>query len=130
MADAVNTQVLQAGSVRKFIKFTNLSDGTGESAVVKVDASALAGRAAKNVSIESIFWSIKGMRVKVHFDADTDDTALILDGSGYWDFSEFAGIDNPKSTGYTGDIMFTTITAAANDSYTIILEVKWDNAKS
>jgi hypothetical protein len=130
MADAVNTQVLQVGPNRKFIKFTNLSDGTGESAVVKVDASALSGRSAKNVSIESIMWSCKGMRVKVHFDADTDDTALILDGSGYWDFSEFGGIDNPKSTGYTGDIMFTTIAAAANDSYTIILEIKWDNAKS
>ena len=41
MADAVTTQVLQDGEHLYVAKFTNISDGTGESKVTKVDVSAL-----------------------------------------------------------------------------------------
>ena len=37
MSDAVQTQVLENGSQWYRAKFTNFSDGTGETAVVKVD---------------------------------------------------------------------------------------------
>jgi len=41
MADAVSSQTILDGE-RLFIgKFTNISDGTGETAVVKINASAL-----------------------------------------------------------------------------------------
>ena len=36
MADAVTTQIIQDGPRNAVIKFTNISDGTGESAVDKV----------------------------------------------------------------------------------------------
>ena len=41
MADAVATQTLFDGTKRVVQKFTNISDGSGESAVKKVDVSAL-----------------------------------------------------------------------------------------
>ena len=41
MADAVTTQVLQDGERLYIAKFTNISDGTGETKVTKVDVSGL-----------------------------------------------------------------------------------------
>jgi len=41
MADAVTSQTIIDGSSKAVLKFTNVSDGTGESAVTKVDVSAL-----------------------------------------------------------------------------------------
>ena len=40
MADAVASQTIVATDKRAIIKLTNLSDGSGESAVAKVDVSA------------------------------------------------------------------------------------------
>ena len=42
MADAVTSQTLVDGHQTAVLKFTNISDGSGESAVKKVDVSALA----------------------------------------------------------------------------------------
>ena len=41
MADAVTSQTLQDGDKSVVMKFTNISDGSGEAAVKKVDVSAL-----------------------------------------------------------------------------------------
>jgi hypothetical protein len=46
MADAVTSQTIQDGEKTAIVKFTNVSDGTGESAVKKVDVSALANNSA------------------------------------------------------------------------------------
>jgi hypothetical protein len=124
MADAVATNVLQTGTIRKILSFTNVSDGTGESGVNKVDISAL-NNAPTKVKINRIWWSVSGLQVRILFDHDTDDTALILDGSGHFDFRSFGGFQDPASAGGTGDILFTTLNYAANDSYTVILEIEW-----
>ena len=42
MADAVASQTIVDDNRRAVIKLTNISDGTGESAVTKVDVSGLA----------------------------------------------------------------------------------------
>ena len=41
MADVVTSQTIQDGEKIAVLKFTNVSDGSGESAVKKVDVSAL-----------------------------------------------------------------------------------------
>ena len=41
MADAVTSQTIQDGDRIAVMKFTNISDGSGEAAVKKVDVSAL-----------------------------------------------------------------------------------------
>ena len=39
MADTVTSQTIQDGEKKAILKFTNISDGTGESAVTKVDVT-------------------------------------------------------------------------------------------
>ena len=55
MADAVTSQTIQDGERKAVLKFTNISDGTGEANVVKVDVSALtansAGKACTKVTV-------------------------------------------------------------------------------
>ena len=67
MADAVTTQTIIDGERNCVMKFTNVSDGTGESAVAKVDVSALAtnaaGQACSEVRIMRISHAIVGMSV-------------------------------------------------------------------
>lgn len=46
MADAVTSQTIQDGERKAVLKFTNISDGTGETNVVKVDVSALTTNSA------------------------------------------------------------------------------------
>ena len=76
MADAVTSQTLVDGEKTAVLKFTNISDGSGESAVKKVDVSALAnnnaGQACTRATIEKIWWQCNGMKVKILFDASTD----------------------------------------------------------
>lgn len=120
MADAVTSQTIRDGDRNVVMKFTNLSDGSGESDVLKVDVSALNG-SPSTVRISHVQYDIAGMAVRIRWDADTDVDALVLQGSGFLDFRPYGGIDNNAGTGVTGDIKFTTNGHTAGDSYTIVL---------
>ena len=64
MADAVTSQTIQDGERKAVLKFTNVSDGTGESNVVKVDVSALttnsSGNACTKVTVRKFGGSVLG----------------------------------------------------------------------
>lgn len=128
MADAVTSQTILDGE-RLFIgKFTNLSDGTGETAVVKIDVSTLrpnaAGNACNGVKINRIWSTTHGLQVRVLFDATVDAFAWIIpQNSNYlMDFSTFGGLPSNAGAGVTGDVAFTTQDTSAGDSYAIVLE--------
>ena len=129
MADVVTSQTIQDGSRKAVLKFTNASDGTGESAVTKVDVSALssnaAGESCSSVQINKIWWQCTGMSVKIEFDASTNVLAIGLseDSNGYHDYSDFSGIPNNAGSGKTGDLDFTTVGHSSGDTYMIILEL-------
>ena len=130
MADAVATQTIQDGGATAIFRFTNVSDGTGESAVTKIDVSALTTNpvtkmACDSVSIEKIWFSNIGMGVKIYFDASTDVLVIQLpaDWTDELDFSEFSGIPDNAGSGTTGDIQFTTVGHSSGDSYTIVMKV-------
>jgi hypothetical protein len=125
MADAVATQILVDGPRNVVMKFTNVSDGTGESAVTKVDVSALQN-APIGVVIERIHFTSNGMQVNILWDADADVLAFSVaqDQTFTLDFNPFGGLTNNAGAGVTGDIKFTTVGAASGDSYTIILEMR------
>jgi hypothetical protein len=129
MADAVSSQTIQDGERKAVLKFTNVSDGTGESAVKKVDVSALGanlrGEACSSVAINKIWWQCVGMSVKIDFDATSNVLAIGLspDSNGYHDYSNFSGIPNNAGSGKTGDLDFTTTGADSGDTYMIILEL-------
>ena len=130
MADAVTSQTLIDGPQTAVMKFTNVSDGSGEDAVKKVDVSALSnsagGLACTGVVIEKMWWQCIGMKVKVLFDADTDVFCIELgeNQSGHHDYTSFGGLTNNAGTGVTGDILFTTVGHTSADTYTIILYMR------
>lgn len=134
MADAVTSNVLSNGQVYYGIHLTNISDATGESAVVKVDKSTLLasdGAEPASLDIVSARWSIHGFTsVRILWDHTTDDTALVLAGSGYDDFTGFdvdatpKGLADPRSSGGTGDILLTTDGSLAGATYDITLWLK------
>ena len=127
MADTVTSQTIQDGERVAMLKFTNASDGTGESAVKKVDVSALSsnslGQSCTSVSIARIYWACVGMRVNIEFDASTNVLAMPLpaDSTGDEYYDLFSGIPNNAGSGVTGDIDFTTIGHSNGDAYSIIL---------
>jgi hypothetical protein len=123
MADAVASQTLVDGAKNVVMKFTSVSDGTGESAVTKVDVSALTG-APSRVKINKIHYSTSGMIVRLLWDATTDVTILELQGEGCFDATGFGGLYNNAGTGVTGDIQLTTIGHTNLDSYSLILEME------
>ena len=129
MADTVTSQTIQDGERKAVLKFTNISDGTGESAVTKIDVSALtsnnAGKACSEVAIAKIWWQCVGMGVELLNDATTDTLIIGLspDSNGFHDYSDFSGIPNDAGSGKTGDVKFTTIGASNTDTYTVIVEV-------
>ena len=129
MADAVTSQTIQDGERKAVLKFTNASDGSGESAVKKVDVSALAANSAGDtctgVAINKIWWQCTGMSVKIEFDATSNVLAIGLseDSNGYHDYSNFSGIPNNAGSGVTGDLDVTTVGAGSGDTYMIVLEL-------
>jgi hypothetical protein len=130
MADAVTSQTLADGPKYAVMKFTNISDGTGESAVTKVDVSALAssadGDACSGVVIERIWWQCIGMKVQILWDATSDQFCIELgeNQSGNHDYTIFGGLTNNAGAGKNGDIKFTTVGATAADTYTVILYLR------
>ena len=134
MADAVTTQTISDGGKTAIIKLTNISDGSGEASVKKIDVSTLAknsqGVDCSGVSITQVWYDIGGMRVLIDFAASTNVAALVLGGSaaagnvhGHMDFRSFGGIKNNASSP-TGDIDFTTSGHTNLDHYTVILEMR------
>jgi hypothetical protein len=124
MADAVATQTIIDGSRNAVMKFTNISDATGETAVTKVTASSLSG-APTNLKINKVHFATFGMGVDILWDATADVLAWHIPENqvGCFDFTPFGGLINNAGAGVTGNIQFTTLGAAAGDRYSIILEL-------
>jgi hypothetical protein len=128
MADAVTTTSVVDGPRTAVIYCTNTSDGTGESAVTKVDVSELSSRqdgtACTGVRLQKIVFTNVGMGVKVLWNASTNVIAAQLpaDYSDTLDYSDISGLPNvAASSGKTGDIKFTTVGHTSGDTYSVVL---------
>lgn len=129
MADAVATQILFDGERTAIMKFTDISDGTGENKVLKVDVSALtpsaSGKACDGVTITKIHALTHGMEVDMYWDATTDVLIATIPQNNMYsmDLTQFGGLWNNAGAGKTGDVLFSTRDASTGDTYTIILEM-------
>ena len=129
MADAVTSQTLLDGERLAIMKFTNISDGTGESAVTKVTASSLAasnsGKACSGVTVTKIMSVCHGMEVRMYWDATTDVPFFLSAVNTNYenDFSKIGGITNNAGTGKNGNIVFSTADASSGDTYTVVHEM-------
>ncbi len=130
MADVVASQTIIDGQKTAVLKLTNVSDGGGEAAVVKVDVSALTalpnGTVCTGVVIEKIWWQCIGMKVQLLWDATTNLFCIELgeNQSGHHDYTDFGGFPNNAGSGKTGDLLFTTVGHTSADTYTVILYMR------
>jgi len=129
MADAVTSQTLIDGERVAIMKFTNISDGTGETAVTKVNVSTLtsssSGKACTGVIVNKITSVCHGMEVRMYWDASTDVPFFMstINTNYENDFSSIGGITNNSGTGKNGNIVFSTADASSGDTYTVVLEM-------
>jgi len=139
MADVVTSQTLvDTTGTKTVIKFTNISDGSGETLVTKMDSSALTFMtedATKKVA--KIWWSINTTNGKSGVEilwagsgtSSANATIGFFSGTGYHDYFT-AGNSIPNNATLTantspaGDILLSTKGFVSGDNYTIILEVR------
>lgn len=136
MADAVTSQtILDDGGKNLIMKFTNISDGTGESAVAKIDVSALTssaitGQACNRIVLNKIWFSNVGMGFSLYWNASTNMFICQApkDWTDTWDFTQSSqnlpGIPNNAGTGINGDLLLTTNDHTSGDTYSIVI---WAN---
>lgn len=129
MADAVASQTLFDGERMAIMKFTNLSDGTGENKVLKVDVTTLrasaSGKACDGVTITKIHAATHGMEVQIWWDATTDVLAWIVPQNNAYtfDFEKIGGLTNNAGAGVNGNVLFSTVDASIGDMYAVTLEM-------
>ena len=130
MADIVTTQVLSDTSGVKYVaKLTNLSDGSGESLVTKVDASGTTFMSEDgNRKIAKIWYSVNTTNPKACIEllwaGASNATAVLLGGQGYWDLRTAGNEITNNATTPTGDVLLSTRDFVVGDNYTILVEFR------
>lgn len=133
MADTVTNQTAFNGTRRKTVHITGISDGTGETGVVKVDRSAFVdsnGATPSTIAVLSLRWNIQGytyIKLAWHHNA-ADVTIGLLSSNGYENYESFGGLrdtDTTNADAADGDIILTTVGHAANATYDITIEVSY-----
>lgn len=131
MADRVDTITVFSGKDKIVVRCLNVSDGSGESAIMKIDKSALVnwlGVEPAKLGLEQVQWSIQGFSsVELLWDHTADDEIIELAaGNGVRIMKNVPGMDanamwDPGSAGGTGDVLLTTRGAVANATYDILM---------
>ena len=135
MADVVTSQtIVDTSGTKTVMKFTNISDGSGETLVTKMDASALTFMTEDATKkIAKIWWAINTTNgksgVELLWAGTTNSTIGFFSGTGYHDyFTSGNSIPNnatlTTNTSPAGDVLISTKGFVAGDNYTIILEVR------
>lgn len=124
MADATSSQ-LYDGARNCQVKLTNYSDGTGQTAVVVVNASALTPNPGAHMKIRRIHYNIGNMYVRLQWDGTSpQDIAILANGQDILDWSkDYAGGFPNGATNPTGNIILTTEGATAGSNYTIVIDM-------
>ena len=127
MVDTVTTRIVANGARNLVVRYTNFSDATGESAVVKFDATStsngyLGVAPGTNVKVQYITWSVTGVAaVRIRWQATSDEDAFIASYNNAIDFTPYGGLKPPAIAGITGSLKFTTQGFAAGSAYDILI---------
>jgi len=128
MPDTVTTAVVVNDARNIVIKWTNLSDATGEVAVKKFDTTnpIFAPSPGTHLKIWSIAYDVKNGNLRVLWEATANQDCFVLGGfANVVDYGHFGGIIVPPGlAGATGSILFTTVGFALNSSYTVTIHFK------
>ena len=123
--DAPNTYE-HSGTRRVIVQLGCVSDGTGETDVVKIDLSELRmpdGTIPTRSAVERLEYDIRGMRIGLEWDrAPHAAIAILSEGQGFRDFRSEGGKVDPGVEGdRTGDIILTSDDADDGDNYDITI---------
>ncbi len=133
MADIVTVQTLANAARFLVMRFTDVSDGTGESGVLKVDATdpangwVVQGQTlvpGTSLKITKVAYACRGMKLRMQWQATAPEDVLVLGGFNTLEFDDIGVIQNPGPValpGATGSILFTTVGAESGDSYSVDL---------
>ncbi len=130
MADTVSTQVLSdTTGVKYVVKMTNISDGSGESLVKKIDASSATFMTEDaERKIAKVWFSVNAISkkacVELIWDGETNATGVLLSGQGYWDLRTAGNSIGNNATTPTGDVLLSTHDFVPGDNYTILVEFR------
>ena len=130
MADTVTTQIIaDTSGVKYVIKLTNISDGSGEILVKKIDASETTFMSEDGArAIARVYYSInasdKKSGVELVWDGETNATALFLSGQGFMDFRTDGNSFTNNAITPTGDVLLSTKNFATGDNYSLIVEFR------
>ena len=111
------------------VNFWGLSDGSGETDVIKVRLTDLMkhdGSTPTRTAIENIKYNIRGMTVRLEWDrAANAPIALLGPETDEFNYRAEGGIVDPGEDGdRTGNIIMTSLYADQGDSYDITLTVR------
>ena len=139
MADVVTSQtIVDTTGTKTVMKFTNICDGSGETLVTKMDASALTFMTEDATKkIAKIYWAINTPNGKSGVEllwagsgtSSANATIGFFSGRGFHDYN-VAGNSIPNNATLTantspaGDVLLSTKGFVAGDNYTIIIEVR------
>ena len=130
MADTVSTQVLSdTTGVKYVVKMTNISDGSGETNVKKIDASETTFMSEDGERrVARVYYSVNvsdnKSGVELVWDGATNATGVLLSGQGYWDLRTAGNSIGNNATTPTGDVLLSTKNFANGDNYSIIVEFR------
>ena len=150
MANIFTYQIVKDTTEHVVIKLTGSFDGSGqESNSARIQANTLYGALdANNVPLRTALslsntakpyyglslhrlWYDCGCTgdVQLYWKADTNVTIFYLNGNGEYDGAgNWTTIPNNAGSGKNGDIGIATRGMVANDSYTMVVELRKDNA--
>ena len=139
MADVVTSQTLvDTSGTKTVMKFTNMCDGSGETLVTKMDASALTFMTEDaERSVAKIWWAVNTTNGKSGVEllwagsgtSAANTTICFLSGRGYHDYYT-AGNMIPNNSTLTadtspdGDVLLSKKGFVAGDNYTLIIEIR------
>ena len=117
------------------VLLTCISDGTGETAVKKVDISDLRrtdGQPVVKTAVEKIQFASSGFTsIKLEWDRTPRETIVVIPGGALGaiadilDFTDSGGlVEQSYGSDGTGDILLTTAGASNGDSYNIIISLR------
>ena len=130
MADTVTTQTIaDTSGVKYVIKMTNLSDGSGENNVNKIDASTTTFMSEDGERrIARVYYSVNvsdsKSGVELIWDGVANATALFLSGQGTIDLRTDGNSFPNNATTPTGDVLLSTKNFAKGDNYSLIVEFR------
>ena len=122
----------KSGNRRVVVKLVGVSDGTGETDVVKVDLDLLktpSGNVPKRTVIESVQYYVFGMTCVLEWDRAPRAEIIRINQGGASDgggksWASVGGYVDPGSDDGTGDILLTTTNCTNEDNYDITLSLR------